>query len=175
MVVAASSGSGRQSSRMDSHALVSCAVSLSLFCSIVLSSCLVLCSGLERYWQSAFAWFFRPYMIGHSHVWTLEPVELPPISANWPWHHVSFTAKVHFQCPVSLDRLFTFLLLVFIVLNDAILFLSRKGIQAGRPRRAWSSSGSECAAKGTRPSARCSSSRTVSNATDAVSRLSPRR
>ncbi|EFX86492.1 hypothetical protein DAPPUDRAFT_97469 [Daphnia pulex] len=54
--------------------------------------------GLETFWQSAFCWFFRPFVAAHGHLWTLEPTELPPLSVEWPWHSTSFSAKVRFQC-----------------------------------------------------------------------------
>jgi hypothetical protein len=65
-------------------------------------------SGLETFWQSAFCWFFRPFVSAHGHLWTLEPTELPPLSVEWPWHSTSFSAKVRFQCkviPFSSNRL----------------------------------------------------------------------
>ncbi|XP_046640385.1 uncharacterized protein LOC124325478 isoform X2 [Daphnia pulicaria] len=54
--------------------------------------------GLETFWQSAFCWFFRPFVAAHGHLWTLEPTELPPLSVEWPWHSTSFSAKARFQC-----------------------------------------------------------------------------
>ncbi len=59
------------------------------------------CSGLETFWQSAFCWFFRPFLTGHGHLWTLEPTQLPPLSVEWPWHSISYLAKVRFQCKVN--------------------------------------------------------------------------
>jgi len=57
-----------------------------------------LCSGLETFWQSAFAWFFRPMWIVHDHLWTMEPTELPPSSNEWPWHSTTYSAKIRFRC-----------------------------------------------------------------------------
>ncbi|KAK4007965.1 hypothetical protein OUZ56_013124 [Daphnia magna] len=54
--------------------------------------------GLESFWQSAFRWFFQPFLASHGHLWTLEPTELPPLSIEWPWHSVTYFAKVRFQC-----------------------------------------------------------------------------
>ncbi|KZS01345.1 Uncharacterized protein APZ42_002030, partial [Daphnia magna] len=58
-------------------------------------------SGLESFWQSAFRWFFQPFLASHGHLWTLEPTELPPLSIEWPWHSVTYFAKVRFQCQVK--------------------------------------------------------------------------
>lgn len=59
-------------------------------------------SGLENFWTSAFAWFFRPLWISHQHLWTLEPITLPPVSTQWPWHSASYSAKVRYQCQVCI-------------------------------------------------------------------------
>ena len=57
-------------------------------------------SGLEVYWQSAFAWFFLPFTsVGH--VWTLTPVQSPPPTTEWTWHCSTYSAKVRFQCQVD--------------------------------------------------------------------------
>lgn len=58
-------------------------------------------SGLEVFWQSAFAWFFQPFLAAYGHLWTLEPTELPPLSVDWPWHSASYSAKVRYQCQVQ--------------------------------------------------------------------------
>ena len=59
-------------------------------------------SGMEQFWQSAFAWFFRPLWINSDHLWTLSPISSPPVCNEWPWHAITYSAKVRFQCPVSL-------------------------------------------------------------------------
>ena len=56
------------------------------------------CSGLETFWQSAFAWFFRPLWTVHEHLWTMEPTELAPSSTEWPWHATTYSAKIRFRC-----------------------------------------------------------------------------
>ena len=71
-----------------------------LWSACILSIFLLNISGLERFWQSAFAWFFRPFLAEHGHLWTLEPTELPPLSVDWPWHFTTHLAKVRFQCQV---------------------------------------------------------------------------
>ena len=85
---------------MDADALVR--DSSSLWSDFILFSSIFLfnISGLERFWQSAFAWFFRPFLAEHGHLWTLEPTELPPLSVDWPWHSTTHLAKVRFQCQV---------------------------------------------------------------------------
>jgi hypothetical protein len=59
-------------------------------------------SGMEQFWQSAFAWFFRPLWVNSDHLWTLSPISSPPVCQVWPWHTITYSAKVRFQCPVSL-------------------------------------------------------------------------
>ena len=69
-----------------------------------------LCSGLETFWQSAFAWFFRPYLNTYGHLWTLKPTELRPLS--YPtWHTTNYLAKVRFLCQVN------FILLLYTLVN----------------------------------------------------------
>ncbi|XP_032793936.2 uncharacterized protein LOC116930648 [Daphnia magna] len=54
--------------------------------------------GMEQFWQSAFAWFFRPLWFNSNHLWTLSPISSPPVNDEWPWHTISYSAKVRFQC-----------------------------------------------------------------------------
>ncbi|EFX74090.1 hypothetical protein DAPPUDRAFT_252145 [Daphnia pulex] len=35
--------------------------------------------GMEQFWQSAFAWFFRPLWVNSDHLWTLSPISSPPV------------------------------------------------------------------------------------------------
>lgn len=60
---------------------------------------------MEQFWQSAFAWFFRPLWFNSNHLWTLSPISSPPVNDEWPWHTISYSAKVRFQCQVSLHPL----------------------------------------------------------------------
>jgi hypothetical protein len=63
-------------------------------------------SGLETFWQSAFAWFFRPYLNTYGHLWTLTPTELRPLS--YPtWHTTIYSAKVRFLCQVNFILLYS--------------------------------------------------------------------
>lgn len=55
-------------------------------------------SGLENFWASAFAYFFRSFLESDGHLWTLTPVSLPPVSSIWKWHQTSYSAKVRFHC-----------------------------------------------------------------------------
>ena len=71
-----------------------------LIISIFIVIFIIFPSGLQTFWQSAFAWHFRPFLAEHGHLWTLEPTELPPFSVEW---HGTIThlAKVRLQCKVN--------------------------------------------------------------------------
>ena len=58
-------------------------------------------SGMEQFWSSSFAWFFRSFLQTDGHLWTLQPVTLPPTCNEWKWHQFSYSSKVRFICPVS--------------------------------------------------------------------------
>ena len=81
---------------MDGDALV---FVLPIFKSI-LEILIIFRSGLEKFWQSAFAWFFLPFLASHGHIWTLQPTEHTPLSVECPWHSITHLAKVRFQCHV---------------------------------------------------------------------------
>ena len=98
VVATSSNGVSWPSAWMDADDLVR--DSSFLWSACILSIFLLNISGLERFWQSAFAWFFRPFLAEHGHLWTLEPTELPPLSVDWPWHSTTHLAKVRFQCQV---------------------------------------------------------------------------
>ena len=122
---------------------------------------------MEKYWQFAFAWFFHPYLNTHDHLWTMRPVELPPVSAEWPWHSLSYLAKVHFQCPVNI---FAIYLASYKLLHIYSVYTIHRlsSIRAGRLRRGWSISGSAFVDKVRRRSAKFFSNHTVSSAKNAI-------
>ena len=102
MVDSSSSVSGRFTSWMDTNALVTKNTEIHYIKSILKLTNVFICSGLDTFWQSAFAWFFRPLWLIHNHLWTFEPVELPPLSCEWPWHSATYSSKIRFQCNVNI-------------------------------------------------------------------------
>ena len=125
MVTPAATYLSRYSTWMERYSLVSYYIILNYFKSqYIIPSYFY--SGLEKYWQFAFAWFFRPYLTAHDHLWTMQPVELPPVSVEWPWHSLSYLAKVHFQCPVIGFALYLFSIFLLII------FVQSKGCGASR-------------------------------------------
>ncbi len=109
MVASTSTRSCCSSSRLESNAIVS-SYPISQFHLIKLLILLlfpIICSGLETFWQSAFAWFFRPLWIAHDHLWTMEPTELAPSSTEWPWHATTYSAKIRFRCNVDASHAWT--------------------------------------------------------------------
>ena len=86
---------------------------------------------MEQFWQSAFAWFFFPLCVNNNHIWTLQPISSPPAVANeWPWHSISYSAKVRFQCPVSehnsVEKSVAILIVCFIVVVQTWLDIDER-------------------------------------------------
>ena len=95
---------------------------------IVLNSDLLF-SGMEQFWSSAFAYYFKSFLESDSHLWTLTPVNLPPVSTHWKWHQASYSAKVRFRCRVRvlLKFFFYFCFIVFFLFQEHQGWTSMKG------------------------------------------------